>query len=310
MTNYHGKLEYDVALDNSGNLSLADKNVERNVLRAQRTKLTQYLIYKDLSRLIRDRHNSATVANMAHGEFDDYRFWREQSRKDTKPYSLKISIYLTISRLFGITFAIKLLEKDNKKIQAAYDCLSSAMFDGVHTIEAEIKREQGFIASIRERRLNYISDVVLGLDDAIVELVGALAGFTLALKSTHLIAVAGLITGIASSLSMATSVYFSTKSKGNTLSPVVAGASTGIAYFLTVLFLVYPFLTLTNPFLSFGATLAAAVVVIFAFTFYSSVTQDLPLGKKFREMTLISLGVAGITFGLSFFIKQFFNLQI
>ena len=55
--------------------------------------------------------------------------------------------------------------------------------------------------------------MVLGLNDALVELTGALAGFTLAFRNTCLIAMAGFITGIAASLSMAASEYLSTKSE-------------------------------------------------------------------------------------------------
>jgi VIT1/CCC1 family predicted Fe2+/Mn2+ transporter len=46
-----------------------------------------------------------------------------------------------------------------------------------------------------------------------VELTGALSGLTLAFRNTRLIAMAGLITGIAASLSMAGSEYLATKSE-------------------------------------------------------------------------------------------------
>ena len=57
--------------------------------------------------------------------------------------------------------------------------------------------------------------MVLGLNDALVEFTGALAGYTFALQNTLLVAMTGLITGVAASLSMATSEYLSTKSEEN-----------------------------------------------------------------------------------------------
>ena len=48
-----------------------------------------------------------------------------------------------------------------------------------------------------------------------LEFTGALAGYTFALQNTRLVAVTGLITGVAASLSIATSKYLSTKSEGN-----------------------------------------------------------------------------------------------
>ena len=52
-----------------------------------------------------------------------------------------------------------------------------------------------------------MGSVVLGLNDALVEFVGMLAGLTFALQNTQIIAVAGLITGVAASLSMGSSEY-------------------------------------------------------------------------------------------------------
>ena len=47
--------------------------------------------------------------------------------------------------------------------------------------------------------------MVLGLNDALVELTGTIAGLTFVLTNTTLIAMAGIITGIAATLSMAAS---------------------------------------------------------------------------------------------------------
>ena len=43
-----------------------------------------------------------------------------------------------------------------------------------------------------EERLRYIGSVVLGLNDALIELTGALAGLTLALQNTQLNLLLGL----------------------------------------------------------------------------------------------------------------------
>ena len=50
---------------------------------------------------------------------------------------------------------------------------------------------------IDEEKLKYIGAVVLGMNDALVELTGTLAGLTLALQNEKLVGVAGLITGVA-----------------------------------------------------------------------------------------------------------------
>jgi len=87
--------------------------------------------------------------------------------------------------------------------------------------------------------------------------------------------VAGLTTGIAASLSMATSEYLSTKSEGGIKNPFKASVYTGIAYVLTFLFLIFPYLLLSDLYFCLGFTILNAIVVIFVFTFYISVAKDL-----------------------------------
>ena len=87
---------------------------------------------------------------------------------------------------------------------------------------------------------NYLGSIVLGLNDALVELTGVLAGLTLALQNSRIIVVSGLIIGLAASLSMAASEYLSTKAEANGRSPGVSAFYTGIAYLITVLFLIFP----------------------------------------------------------------------
>ena len=92
--------------------------------------------------------------------------------------------------------------------------------------------------------------------------------------------------------------------------PLKASVYTGSAYVLTVLFLIFPFLLLTNLYFCLGWTILNAIIVIFVFTFYISVAKDLPFKKRFAEMTLISLGVAGLTFAIGFLIRAFLNVEI
>lgn len=155
---------------------------------------------------------------------------------------------------------------------------------------------------IDEERLRYASAIVLGLNGALVELTGALAGFTLAFQNARLIAMAGLITGIAAAMSMAASEYLSVRAEGRK-DFIKSSAYTGAAYILTVLFLIFPYLILNNLYLSLGITILNAIIVIFLFTFYISVAKELSFRKRFFEMALISLGITAITFGIGFLIK-------
>jgi len=160
-------------------------------------------------------------------------------------------------------------------------------------VRNEDEHERQLMNLIDEERPRYVSSMVLGLNDALVEFTGALAGYTSALQNTRLVIMIGLITGVAASLSMATSEYLSTKSEGNTKNPLRAAAYTGIAYVLTVLFIVLPYMLLMDVYACLSSSIVAAIIVIFLFTFYISVVKDLPFRKRSLEMTTISLGIAG-----------------
>ena len=178
-------------------------------------------------------------------------------------------------------------------------------------VKDEEVHENELIDMIDEEKLNYVGSIVLGLNDALVELTGALAGFTFAFQNTSLIAVTGLITGISASFSMAASEYLSTVHETGDRSYSLRSAMyTGIAYVFTVVALILPYLIFANPFISLGVCLAAAVLIILVFNFYVSVAKDTPFKRRFWEMVLISLGVSGISFLIGILVKSIFNIDI
>jgi len=78
---------------------------------------------------------------------------------------------------------------------------------------------------------------------------------------------------------------------------------TGVAYLITVILLILPFLLLTSKFLALGITLATGVLIIFCFNYYISVAKDLNFKERFTEMTVISLSVALISFLIGYGLK-------
>jgi len=289
---------------------MLDKEVERIILNAQKNEITEYFIYERLAQSIRDLHNKEVLKRISDDELRHYNFWREYTHKDVKPNRLKVWKYFLISKIFGITFGIKLMEKGEDKAQATYKKISESVPDVKAIVKDEDEHEKQLMNLIDEERLRYVGSMVLGLNDALVELTGALAGYTFALQNTRMVAVTGLITGVAASLSMATSEYLSTKSEGNAKNPFKAASYTGIAYVLAVLFLIAPYLLLTNMYACLSLTIVNAIIVIFFFTFYISVAKDLPFRKRFLEMTAISLGIAGFTFAIGFLIRTLLNVEV
>lgn len=167
----------------------------------------------------------------------------------------------------------------------------------------EEKCENDLIERLEEEHLSYLGSIVLGLNDALVELTGAIAGLTLAISDTKLISLSALITGIAASLSMASSQYLSVKTQGGKNAKKSA-IYTGITYIVTVMIMVMPYLFIKkNKFLSLGIMLSSVVLIIFIFNYYISVTKSQPFKARFFQMISISLGVAAISFCIGYFIK-------
>jgi VIT1/CCC1 family predicted Fe2+/Mn2+ transporter len=289
---------------------MLDKEIEKVILNAQRNEITEHFIYERLARSIKDPQNREVLKHISDDELRHYSFWREYTRKDVKPDNLKVWKYFLISKIFGITFGIKLMEKDEEKAQAIYEEISEFVPDAKAIVEDEDEHESRFTNLIDEEKLRYVGSMVLGLNDALVELTGALAGYTFALQDARIVAMIGLITGVAASLSMATSEYLSTKSEGGNKNPFKASLYTGVAYILAVLFLIAPYLILTNVYACLSLTIVNAIIVIFLFTFYVSVAKGLPFRRRFLEMTVISLGIAGLTFTIGFFVRTFLNVEI
>jgi VIT1/CCC1 family predicted Fe2+/Mn2+ transporter len=194
---------------------MLDREVEKLVLAAGRSEITEYFIYEKLAESMKDARNREVLKRISSDELKHYEFWRKYTRKELKPSKFTVWKYFLISKIFGVTFGVKLMERGEGKAQLSYGRISEFMPDARKILEDEVEHERQLTSLIDEERLRYVGSMVLGLNDALVEFTGALAGYTFALQNTSLVAMTGLITGVAASLSMATSEYLSTKSEGN-----------------------------------------------------------------------------------------------
>lgn len=142
----------------------------------------------------------------------------------------------------------------------------------------------------------YIGAIILGLNDALVELTGALAGFTIALQDCRLIFLAGLTTGLAATLSMACAEYLSLQADINGPTPWKAACYTGVAYLVTVALLLLPFVMCSHPVFALLASLAIGAAIITLFSFFEARLRKVPFFRICLQMLIISFGVAAIAF--------------
>lgn len=286
------------------------KELREQLLVYQRNEITEHHVYKRLAGTIRSPENKRVLEKIADDELRHYQSWRNYTQQDVKPDKLTVWKYYLISRIFGFTFGIKLMERGEEDAQDNYEQLRGTIPEADVIIRDEGEHESALIELLDEELLRYVGSIVLGLSDALVELTGALAGLTLALQNTKLIGLTGSITGIAAALSMGASEYLSTKSEGTGQDPVRASIYTGSAYIVTVLILILPYLILENFYVCLACTLAAAVLIIAFFTYYISVAKGVPFKNRFLEMTGLSLSVAGLSFFVGFVIRSFLEVDV
>jgi VIT1/CCC1 family predicted Fe2+/Mn2+ transporter len=286
------------------------KELSKRIAAAQKSEITEHFIYQKLSQTSKDTHNRDVLLRISRDEMRHYNQWRNYSKVTEKPKWILVWFYYLVSRIFGLTFGIKLMERGEGKAQIAYQDISKSIPAALDIAKEEDEHEKQLIEMIDEERLNYVGSIIRGLNDALVELTGALAGFTLALQDSHLIAMVGLITGIAASLSMGGTEYLACKSEETGHSPLKSALYTGAAYVFTVMFLVFPYLLLANVYISLGIMIFDAIIVILIFNFYISVAKDVSFGKRFSEMALLSLGIAAISFAIGFVVRQFLGVEL
>lgn len=274
----------------------------------QKREITEYHIYKKLSKKLKDE-NAKILEKIAEDELRHSMKWKEFSGKDLEPNKFLIFLYSLIFWVFGLTFTIKIMERNEDKAQRSYSYLLEEFPEVKTILEEEEEHEKELISMINEERLNYIGSMVLGLNDALVELTGALAGLSLALQNTRVVGIAGLITGISASLSMMSSEYLSKKSEGDK-NPLKASLYTGLTYIIAVFLLVFPFFIFLKYLIALLFSLINVVIIILLFTFFISVTKELDFKKRFLEMIFISFGVAGLSFLIGLALRNLIGIDI
>ena len=281
----------------------------RELIANQKDEITSFHIYQAIAAKQKDPANANLLKTIAADEKKHYSLLKQYSKTEVRPSKIKILRYRLIAKTLGLTFSLKLLEKGEEKAFAAYQSIIANFPELKQVMEDEEEHERELIGLINEERLNYMGSIVLGLNDALVELTGALAGYTFAIQNSRVIALIGLITGISASFSMAASEFLSKKQEKEE-NALKSSIYTGIAYIITVALLILPFLLLPNHFLNLGLSVLMAILIILAFNFYISVAKDLPFKKRFLEMAGISLGVTAISFGIGWAVRTFFGLEI
>jgi VIT1/CCC1 family predicted Fe2+/Mn2+ transporter len=287
---------------------IKDRKLLHQAIALQRAETTEYVIYTELAAVCKDKGNADVLREIAAAEAEHAEFWRQRTGLEVKVQRFKVFRRVLLARLFGLTFVLKRMEKKEGTAAHLYGQLSESIPEAERIMKEEAEHENRLLSMLDEELLKYAGSIVLGLNDALVELTGSLAGFTFALGDPRTVSIAGLVTGISAAFSMGASAYLSSRAD-NDPRALRSAFYTGVAYLITVVILIMPYLLLQNIFISLLCTLILAVFIIFAFNYYLSVAQDLDFKKRFLEMASISLGVAALSFGVGWLLKNVIGIN-
>lgn len=280
-------------------------------IRQQENEITEYHIYKKLAAMSKEPKNGEILLEIAQQEHEHYQFWKKITEKDVEPNKNRIKKYITLAKIFGLSFSLRLLEKGEVNASKFYESISKEYPEVLKIHQEEQDHEQKLIGILNDFRLIYAGAIVLGLNDALVEFTGTLAGLTFVFGNNLIVGVTGLVMGVAASLSMAASGYLASREdETKETNPITSAIYTGLAYLVTVVFLVTPYLIQENPYIALGSMILVTILIIASYTFYISIAKNISFKRRFVEMALISLGVTVISFGIGKLIKHYIGVDI
>lgn len=276
-------------------------------------ELTEAAIYERLSKMEKDSGNRGILERISADEMSHAKLIAAIVSENVKPCSFKIHWTVFCARVFGLTFVLRLMEKGEHNAGGTYRTIIDAYPQLSLIAEDEDRHEAELIGMLNDERLNNMGSIVLGLNDALVELTGALAGFTFALGSPAKIAKLGLITGFAAAMSMAASAFLSARadaqaggeksSEGEGNGALRSALYTGIAYVVTVFLLTAPYALLPSATVALAVMLLVALSIIAFFNFYLSVARDVSFKRGFFVMAGISTFVALVSYGFGYLLR-------
>jgi VIT1/CCC1 family predicted Fe2+/Mn2+ transporter len=276
-----------------------------------------YMVYKKLSesRFEKNRSFKKTLARLAKMEYNHYVFWGKYCPdRKVRESRLKVSLIVFLRWILGVTFAVKYLERTETKVIKKYRGLAhwipsrdKRAFNQMIADEEEHEKE--FYERFDEPHIKYISFIVLGLADALVEIAGIHAGSLGIYNSTELAGLAGVVAGAAASIAMASAAYAQAKT-GFKGSAAVSAVYTGISYFVTAVILATPYFLTKIMLEALFASLALAVLLIAFISFYGSVISGSVFRKDFMEVTSIMLGATVALYLLGFVIRYLTGITI
>lgn len=278
-------------------------------------ELTDSAIYEALAEREKDPKKRDILLKMSQEEKMHYDFWKDLLGEECSVRGLgrKVLRMVFMRKLLGLTFTSLYLERHEEEVVESYERIEKAIPQEKaeflrKIIEDEKKHEKETVSGIDESIVKYMSFIILGLADAIVEINGVHAGFLGVTESTIVTGIAGLVVGLSAAISMASAAYLQAKHESGK-SPRTSALMTGISYLLAVVALALPYFIIRHMLSAFAVSVSLGVAMIAGFTYYASVLQEKEFLREFLESTALMMGTALASYLFGDVLGTFFGIR-
>lgn len=283
--------------------------------RESRDELTDYTVYKTLAERGRNGKTKEVFHKLSQMEKGHFDFWnRYLDGKQVTPKISKVYLVFLLRYIMGATFAIKWLEGQESITIKKYESYRSMIpeedreaFDRM--IEDEKEHEAYFASQVEGSYIKYISFIVLGLADALVEIAGIHAGSLGIYQSTEITGLAGIVAGAAASIAMASAAYAQAK-HGFQGSSGLAAAYTGVSYFISAVILALPYFITKVMAIAISISLVFGILIIAFVSWYNSVISSASFKRDFMELSGIMLGASLALYLFGQLVRTFLGITI
>lgn len=273
-----------------------------------------YVIYSALARSEKDKGRREILQALSQKEFEHYQFWYQISKyRPDSPSRLRVWLLLVARRLLGLVFIARLLERHERSVikwyRELYETLPAKEKETLfHIIREEEEHERTLVDQIQETIVKYLGYVALGLADSIIEISGVHAGFIGATNITMFAGVAGLVVGVAASISMGVASFLQAKQTSG-IEPFKAATITGLAYIVSVILQAMPFFLTKDILVAFTSSIMISIFLISGFTYYGAVLRDIDSRREIITNILLTLGTATATYLFGDLISNWLGLK-
>ncbi len=315
-------------------------------------ELNDYRLYTELSRMVDKEELREALTHIANMEKGHARFWREFLKRrgeelpseKRKPFQ---SLVVFLGRFVNPLLLVSLLELGESSAYTQYYRFLKEK--GTELSEEEVKRlrsiildelshESTFREKVEELGLSNVRDMVLGMNDGLVELLGVVAGLSAVYRhEPHTVGASAVVVGIAGAISMGVGAFISVRSQRQVNEAIrerekilaeVSGEGekdergqstenefksalfTGLSYLLGVVFPVSPYFFLSDSLSALAFSLLFALLVLALVASFIAVVSGISLKKKILEMVLSAGFAASASFLIGSLVKSVFGIEL